>query len=208
MALASNELRIRRFPRLRAIALAIAIALAAPLIVSALPSAAAAQEGGGGVNAPGGLKDSSPQLRPMMISAFTGIGFGHYAGLGFPFLIGGRFYLPIVHNGFIPSLNDEFGLEFGLDFNFVFLDDRYVNNDLLVALGVPAEAMYDFHITPTFDAYVKVGFIVTAGLNDVDDVVYLNLVSSVGLRYEVTPGLLLRAEVGWPWVKAGIGITL
>jgi hypothetical protein len=57
----------------------------------------------------GALLDRSPQRRPMMVSLFLGLPYGYYY-YGFPFGLGGRFLIPLVHDGFIPSVNDSFSM--------------------------------------------------------------------------------------------------
>jgi hypothetical protein len=177
-------------------------------VLAASPRTAAAQA----TEEPGGLKDASPHERPMMLSFFTGINYGYYASYGFPLTLGGRFYIPLVRDGFIRTLNDEFGIEFGLDLNFDFISDRYHTvygyDSTIFGIAFPVEAMYDFHFTRTFDAYVKAGFIFGGDFSDhLHDGFYFNFVSAVGLRWAMTDMLYLRAEAGYPWIKAGIGFA-
>lgn len=155
---------------------------------------------------PDSLKDASLKLRPQMISVFTGFQFGHFAGYGFPMVIGGRYYIPIVPNGFIPSLNDEFGLEFGLDFNFTFLADRYADS-VLFGFGIPAEAMWDFHFSPKFDAYAKVGFVFGSAFNSGYGGFWWDFRTAVGLRLKLNDAMYFRAEVGYPTIIAGLGFA-
>jgi hypothetical protein len=155
---------------------------------------------------PGGIKDSSPQSRPMMISAFTGLHYGHFSGYGFPMLIGGRFSIPIVPDGFIPSLNDEFGLEFGMDFDITFLSSAY-NDSVLFGFGIPADAMWDFHITPKFDAYAKIGVVIGSVFNSGYGF-WWTFRSAVGLRLKLNDVMYFRAEVGYPAIMAGLGFAL
>lgn len=152
------------------------------------------------------IKDASPHLRPQMISVFTGFQFGHFAGYGFPMMIGGRYYIPIVKDGFIPSLNDEFGLEFGLDFNFTFLDDIY-NDSVLFGFGIPAEAMWDFHFSPKFDAYAKVGFVFGSAFNSGYGGFWWDFRTHVGMRLKLNQVMYFRAEVGYPTIMAGLGFA-
>jgi hypothetical protein len=159
---------------------------------------------------PGGLHDASPQDRPMMLSFFAGINYGYYADFGFPLQLGGRFYIPLVRDGFIPKLNDEFGLEFGLDLNFTFISDTYsyYHDSTVFGLGFPVEAMYDFHFTPTLDAYVKAGLIFGGDFSDhLHDGFYVYFMTTVGMRLKITPSMYFRAEAGFPWVKAGLGFA-
>lgn len=62
----------------------------------------------------GGLLDASAHRRPMMISLFAGVPHAYWYYAGFPFGVGGRFLIPLAHDGFIPRVNDEFDIEFGV----------------------------------------------------------------------------------------------
>jgi hypothetical protein len=207
---ASCELHLSRATRNRRTGLGACLALCAALALalgaSALsPSAVAAQA----TEQPGGLKDASPHDRPMMLTLWSGINWGYYAHYGFPLNIGARFYIPIVKDGFIPQVNDEFGIEFGADFNFVFVANKYdYGSNPIVGFAMPVEAMYDFHFTRSFDAYVKAGFMFGSDFsNYLHDGFYVNFVSCAGIRLELTPGLYFRAEAGYPWLKAGIAFA-
>jgi hypothetical protein len=208
---ATRELHLPRTTRNRragvGACLSLCAALALALGVSALsPNAALAQA----TEQAGGLKDASPHDRPMMLTLWSGINWGYYAHYGFPLNIGARFYIPIMKDGFIPSVNDEFGIEFGADFNFVFLVQKYdyYGSSPIVGFAMPIEAMYDFHFTRSFDAYAKAGFMFGSDFSDyLHDGFYVNFVSAVGMRLELTPGLYFRAEAGYPWIKAGIAFA-
>jgi hypothetical protein len=155
---------------------------------------------------PDSLKDPGPHQRPHMVSAFTGFYFGTLSRAGFPMLIGGRYLLPLVADGFLPTLNDEFGLEFGLDLSFTFLSSRY-SDTLLFGFGVPVDAYWDLHISPRFDAYVKAGFSIGSGLGDYGSF-WWDFRTSVGLRLKLNDTMYFRAEVGYPTIMAGLGFAL
>lgn len=152
------------------------------------------------------IKDASPKDRPQMLSFFTGIHYGHFAGYGFPLQIGGRYYIPIVPDGFLPTVNDEFGLEFGLDFTFTFLSSLY-QDSVLVGFGVPADAVWDFHFSAKFDAYAKLGFVFGSVFNSGYDGFWWTIRSAVGLRLKLNEMLYFRAEVGYPSIMAGLGFA-
>jgi hypothetical protein len=154
----------------------------------------------------GGIKDVSLHTRPQMISVFTGLHYGHFAGYGFPLLIGGRYSIPIVPDGFIPSINDEFALEFGLDFDFTFLSSIYADS-VLVGFGIPADAMWDFHFSDKFDAYAKLGFVFGTVFNSGYDGFWWTFRSAVGLRLKLNEAMYFRAEVGYPAIMAGLGFA-
>jgi hypothetical protein len=156
---------------------------------------------------PDSIKDFSPHARPQMISAFTGLHYGHFSGYGFPMLIGGRYSIPIVPDGFLPTLNDEFGLEFGLDMDFTFLADRYADS-VLVGFGIPADAYWDFHFSAKFDAYAKLGFVIGSVFNEGYGGFWWTFRSAVGMRLKLNDVMYFRAEVGYPALLAGLGFAL
>jgi len=175
-----------------------------------LTSSVSAQEadGGGAMRQPGAFFDTTPQQRPMMISAFTGIHYGYYAAYGFPLAIGGRFYVPLVHGGFLPSVNDEFGIEPGLDFTFTFLSSIY-DESTVFGFGVPVDAVWDFHITSSFDAYAKLGFVFGNVFSDFGyGGFWWTIRSAVGMRLKLSDAVYFRAEVGWPALLAGFGFAI
>lgn len=152
---------------------------------------------------PGGIRDESPQTRPQMVSVFTGFLVDSFISYGFPLVLGGRYYYPIVPNGFIPSLNDEFGLEGGLDLLFLFGDTTYFG------FGVPVDALWDFHFSPVFDAYFKLGFEIGTlfGSNSRYGGFWWDFRPAVGLRLKINEMLYFRAEAGWPSIMAGLGFA-
>lgn len=156
---------------------------------------------------PDSIKDASPHARPQMISAFTGLHYGHFAGYGFPMLLGGRYSIPIVPDGFLPTINDEFGLEFGLDLDITFLANRYADS-VLLGFGVPADAYWDFHFSAKFDAYAKLGFVIGSVFNSGYDGFWWTFRSAVGLRLKLNDVMYFRAEVGYPALLAGLGFAL
>ena len=91
----------------------------------------------------GGLLDRGEHKRDMMVSAFVGLPW-YFGYGGFPLGVSGRFYLPLMHDGFIPPVNDSFGLEFGADFLAVF-----ASFGTLVEIGIPAEVLWTFYLTPS-----------------------------------------------------------
>jgi hypothetical protein len=88
-----------------------------------------------------------------------------HAGLswyGFGFAGGARFGIPILHNGFIPSLDNAVYINFGGDFYFV--DDRCFgggggcNREYRFALGFPVALHWEFYFDDTWSAFAELGF--------------------------------------------------
>jgi len=154
------------------------------------------------------LDKSTGHVRQPMLSFFlgfpfgTGYGYSGYYGV-FNFGLGARFYIPIVQEGFLPMLNDSFGIEFGADTIFVFGGFGY---GLGFALGIPVEARWSFHIFPKLEAYAKLG--IGLGLFFWSGVTpYPIFVANVGVLFRLNKTFYLRAELGSPAVKVGIGIA-
>jgi len=163
-------------------------------------SSSSGSSGGSPLRQPGGLFDTaSGKHRPMLVSVFAGLPYGYYS-YGFGFGVGGRFYLPLVHDGFIPQINDEFGIEFGVDVSPSFGTYTYVFFD------IPVQVMLDVHITPQFDAYAKVGIAPTFYVGHTTDIYAAGwFAGAVGLRYKIGESFYLRAEAGYPMLMVGIG---
>ncbi len=158
----------------------------------------------------GALLDRSPQRRSQMLSVFLGIPYGYYYYGGFPFGLGARYLIPILHDGFIPAINDSFSIEFGLDFSGVAARGFYPT------LGIPVEVMWQFHLTQKFSAYAKVGVVIEfnfvpyacAGTFACRGVVSASPIGNIGLMYKFTDKISFRAEAGYPWVKVGLGFDM
>jgi hypothetical protein len=156
---------------------------------------------------PGSIRDTTPQERPQMLSFFTGIHYGHFVGWGFPLTIGARYYIPLVHDGFIPPINDEFGIEFGADFDVTFLSSIYVEN-VLIGFGIPVEAVWDFHFSSKFDLYAKFGVVMGSAFSDYNyGGFWWALRETVGIRLKISEAVCFRAEAGYPSVLVGFGFA-
>lgn len=194
---------MRRIAKLLVVALALA---ASPV----LAEEGEASSGGNALRRSGALLDRGPQKRPMMLSLFAGVPYGYFYYAGFPFGIGGRFYIPIVHDGFIPPVNDSFGIEFGLDFSGV------AGRSVYPVFAIPVEVMWRFHFQKTFSLYAKIG--IALQFNVVSYCPYTGYrscglvtadgIGNVGLIWHFTQKVALRVEAGYPWLKIGLGFDL
>ena len=130
-----------------------------------------------------------------MLSVFTGFHFDARYGAGLPFALSGRYYYPIVPDGFSSALNDEFGIEAGLDLLL-----KLGSGD--AGIGLPVAGMYDLHFTDRFDAYAKLGFSV-----HVQRRARAYPYAAFGIRLKLNESLYFRAEAGYPLLLAGIGFA-
>lgn len=183
------------------------------LCLSLAPTAFA-QDGSGSVDpslrGPGSLSDASPQRRQPMVSIFVGFPAGYWGYGGVPFSVGGRYLQPILHDGFVPSLNDSFSVEAGVD---LFAISRTV---LGLALAVPIEAMWALHFSQKFSAYLKLGISLEVRFGDWCRGNYCggaigfgpDFIGNIGLIYKITDAIALRIEAGYPGLKIGLGFPL
>jgi hypothetical protein len=159
----------------------------------------------------GYLLDGSPRRRPHQAMSMFGYYCdstcwsrqpkGRFAPVG---NFGFRWHMPILHNGFIPGVNEWFGLELGVDFNFwghKALTGMSEMTDFAITFLLPVEAFWGFRFTPKIAAYVKLG----AGLKTADWVFgrytenfhhSIVPISQVGLM--LFRGFTMRLETGFP----------
>ncbi|PZR05577.1 MAG: hypothetical protein DI536_32200 [Archangium gephyra] len=159
----------------------------------------------------GGLLDASAHRRPMMISLFAGVPHAYWYYAGFPFGVGGRFLIPLAHDGFIPRVNDEFDIEFGVDFLGVAPRGAFYG-----VFAIPVEVMWRFHMVDRLSLYAKLGAAIEFGVSGyycyygacrTGVGVGAQPIGNVGLIFMATKTIALRLEAGYPWVKAGIGFA-
>jgi len=169
----------------------------------------------------GGIKDNGPHQRPMMASAqlYTPWRFG----FGFGLKLG--FEIPLVHDGFIPSINNSFSIEP----NFAFAWNNYnrgygyyggsVFNDNVAAMEYTpgVSVLWSFYFSSRFRAYAAVHTGLTIlkpyydGPGKVDFKTYYRFHGELapGIVFSLNERIALRAELGW-WsgIKGGIAIYL
>lgn len=156
---------------------------------------------GSGMHRPGFLLDRAEHSRDMILDLHVTLPYGHFFFGGFGIGVGGVFYIPLVRDGFIPPLNDEFGIDFGAD---VVLYPGYISG--IFSLTVPVTVVWTFHITDTFSAYAKAGIALRVWPGSLY-AIYPDPVGAAGINYMLSKSFGLRAEVGYPGIKVGILLT-
>ena len=132
-----------------------------------------------------------------------------------------RYEIPIVPDGFIPAINDQFSLEPALGFAWQRNYDDYcryagVDCGAMGERGIITPAVYgvwSFHITSRFRPYAALGLGVDIGIDSDDDWHYKNqsnffFDSAVGLFYRFAAPVGLRAEIGSGGPKVGLAFYL
>jgi hypothetical protein len=150
------------------------------------------------------LDASKGKHRPMMLSFFLGVAYPYYVSWGVP--IGARFNLPIVHDGFVPQINDSFDIEFGID--VVIAPGAYLYTPIYFVPRVGPR--YTVYLLPKLAVYAKpeLGIAIwpTSGCTGCQ-VIWPHFEFTVGLAYKITDAFYLRAEVSSYAIRGGLGLA-
>jgi hypothetical protein len=160
------------------------------------------------VSGDGTITDRSTHTRQMDLSLMAWLPWYYGFGIG----VDGRFSIPIVPDGFIPQINDEFDIEpsLGLAYSTYGLVDTNYNyfNITPAVYGIWA-----FHFSHKFRAYGGLGLGVNIGVVSGNacngcgiSPTYFYWDPVIGLNWRFIPAMALRAEAGAQGLKGGISI--
>jgi hypothetical protein len=171
--------------------------LAAAVYVGEAPSVAEAQSAVD-INTP------FTGQRPFQLDVHAG-----FTWYGVGLATGARFGIPILNNGFIPTLNNSVYINFGFDFYYVRCgcrDDNYYG----FGFGIPVALHWEFYFNENWSAFAEVGFQIFFHPRYIDgqpydpyDAGYWFLVA-VGGSFHVTDFFLITVRLGNPYVAGGI----
>jgi hypothetical protein len=140
-----------------------------------------------------------------------------YAGSSAAFGAGARFSIPIVHNGFIPSINNSVAISFGLDYLRYGCNVRVLNADYDCGasyLFFPVAMQWNFWLTPKFSVFGEPGLYVYHGISDCN-VPGCNLTQTsvdfmfhAGGRFHLNDTVALTLRVGYPTLSFGVSFFL
>jgi hypothetical protein len=117
--------------------------------------------------------------------------------------------------GSFRSINDSFSIEAGIDFIGVG-SPRYFGFGGF-AIGVPVEVMWAFHFSDKFALYGKAGLALELwptgwcgyeGVGCRGFFLTPQIIGAGGLMFKASDLIVLRAELGYPGLKVGIGFLL
>jgi hypothetical protein len=181
-----------------------AFALALAFTAVALPGPAGAQLT---------IKDSSVHTdRPVKFDITGSLGFFGDRSVGTAAWVS----IPLLPDGFIPPLNDSFGLEFGMAVNYAWANYGFgcdYNYFSLVPLG---GVRWDFHLTEAWTVFgkAKLGIghdfaSVECGGTKIDDVGGNHLASDfgVGAFWNFSPGMGMRFDLGYQGASVGLSFN-
>jgi hypothetical protein len=160
----------------------------------------------------GSIRDVSEKRRPYGVSLDVHVPW--LEGIGVGFKLGAE--IPIMHNGFIPSINDSFSLEP----RFLMAYQRWTSftryDDLYVMSFTPAiAALWSFYFKTNLRAYafVSLGYTIVTKANHTDDSTsglagrfYHDV--GVGGFWDFAQHWALRAEIGYSAFRVGIAYLI
>jgi hypothetical protein len=178
------------------------------LALGAVSITAAAQEEGT-LRSPGAHRSYPIEIEPHVAVGII----PPYDGVG----IGGRFSIPVLRNGFIPSINDSVAIGFGIDWLHT---DTCYGDCGAEAFWVPVVMQWNFFLSNRWSVFAEPGIALAhsthGGICPARDaagnVAYVDCGKSltslepvflVGGRYHVTDGVAVTMCVGFPYVTLG-----
>jgi len=175
------------------------------------------------IKAPGAHPHYTVAVDPHFVVQYADREGSDKLGLGF----GARAYIPFVHNGPVPQINNDIGMSFGADMTFFGGDEVcrrrgvtfYASDCSAMNVWLPATGEWNFFLTPIVSVFLDLGLAFQyekwsfQGLcgstpckqseSDFD----VEFASWVGARFRIfgdRAGLVVR--LGWPYAAAGATI--
>jgi hypothetical protein len=184
---------------------AVALAAVAALVCASSTSARADDT----IKRPGDHPAYSVEAEPHLVLGWDDV----YASDGFG--VGGRFSIPIVENGFVPSINNSVAIGFGLD--LVHYDSCwYVGNCSANYIHIPVVMQWNFYVARQWSVFGEPGLVIFHGFiedcpvsikncpingpreTSVEPALYL------GGRYHFNNKMSLTMRVGFPSISIGL----
>jgi hypothetical protein len=195
--------------------LAVAGALAAGIAFTAAPSTAHADDT---IRHPGDHPHYHLELEPHVSLGWGGVDtyYGDGVGIG---VIGGRIGIPILDNGFVPTINNSVAISFGFDAVYYGGCWNGLGNCSAWYLELPATLQWNFYVAQHWSVFGEPGFFLYHGF-------FSNCVFNgnrevcgsppgyaetglypafyVGARYHFSDTVTLTMRVGYPTFSIGV----
>lgn len=183
--------------------LLILAALCAALSALAPPSVAEAQRGSS-VD----IRRPHTGSRPFQLDIHGG-----FTWWGVGFATGMRFGIPVMNNGFIPSINNAVYINFGFDFYWTrwrCRGDRCNDWDYGAGFGLPVTLHWEFYFHDNWSAFVELGFqfffhprFWHENRFDAHDGGYW-FVGAIGGSFHINQHVALTLRLGTPYAAFGV----
>ena len=170
------------------------------------------------IKSPGDHPNYTVELEPHVNFGWANRGYASGA-----FGAGARFSIPIMHNGFISSLNNSVAISFGLDYlryNGCYF--RGFGSDCSASyLLFPVAMQWNFWLTPKWSVFGEPGLYIYHGFVDdvCNDARFRNICTSptvtsvdflfhAGGRFHFNDTVALTLRVGYPTISFGVSFLL
>jgi hypothetical protein len=163
-------------------------------------TARVASAGDNTIRQPGDHPNYAVEMEPHLIlgwGGFDGYGAG---GVG----VGGRFTIPIVRNGFVPTINNTVGIGFGVDFTYYNSCAALgCNGHAADLLTFPVVMQWNFYVAQRWSVFGEPGFSISYASAE-HNYVFPSPVFEVGGRYHFNEHVALTARIGFPYFSFGV----
>jgi hypothetical protein len=161
------------------------------------------------IKTPGDHPSYKVEIEPHLLFGWDNI----YASNGYG--IGGRASIPIVENGFIPSINNSVAISFGLDFlhyDFCYINGRGCSANALV---FPVAMQWNFFVAQKWSVFGEPGLYAYKGFYDsgacngipncsTPSSFFLRPALYLGGRYYFSEHVALTMRIGYPTFSFGV----
>jgi hypothetical protein len=168
------------------------------------------------IRRPGDHPLYSVELEPHLPIGWGGLGgrYGGDAALG----LGARFSIPVVHNGFVPTINNSIAVTFGIDWVHYFGCYNTGANCSADYITLPVALQWNFYVSQHWSVFGEPGFAIyhgffstcqnfdgtfcshPSGFSETGIVPALFL----GGRYHFTDRVSLTMRIGYPTLSVGV----
>jgi hypothetical protein len=189
---------VRLVPRL-------AIAALAFTLVTAAAAAPAEAQRGTAIDRP--FTGQRPYVLDLH-AGFTWWGVGLAAGM--------RFGVPLVHNGFVPTINNAVYLNFGFDFYWTRWRCAPTAGgcgewEYGTGLGFPIALQWNFYFNDQWSLYLELGGQIYLSPGFFNDGIFYGgeggywFIGALGVNYRIDDTILLTVRLGTPYASFGVG---
>ena len=163
------------------------------------------------IKRPGDHPDYGVELEPHVL-----LGFGDAFG-GTALGLGGRAAIPLVRNGFIPSINNSVAIGFGLDVLWLQSCYRgYPGGCSATSLELPVVLQWNFFVAERWSVFGEPGLFLyhdflpncPAGVPACPNATGVYPAIYAGGRYHLSDSVSLTMRLGWPAFSFGVSFFL
>ncbi|HLK38213.1 MAG TPA: hypothetical protein VKU41_15730 [Polyangiaceae bacterium] len=161
---------------------------------------------------PGDHPEYNVEAEPHLLLGWDNV----YAASGYG--LGGRFSIPIVHNGFVPTINNSVAISFGLD--WIHYDGCWFHGNCTADyFQFPVVMQWNFFVAQRWSVFGEPGILLFHGINVTDcpsgvacpgnpRVTGIEPAIYLGGRYHFSDKASLTMRIGFPAFSVGVSFFL